>query len=60
MHAYLGTVHKTKQSEKPLSFLAHLFPVAHLTFRGGKGGREKEERKNLALRRSVERKKVAN
>lgn len=41
---------------KVSSFLAHLFPVAHLTFRGGKGGGEMEERKNPALRRLVKKK----
>lgn len=49
MHAC--TVHKTKSKKSDFSsFLAHLFPVAHLTFRGGEGSGEKEERKNLALR----------
>lgn len=40
---------KAKKSDL-YSFLAHLFPMAHLTFRGGEGGGETEEKKNLAWR----------
>lgn len=58
-HACLHCSQNKKQKVRFLSsFLAHLFPVAHLTFRGGEGSGEKEERKNLALRWSVGKKKL--